>query len=314
MSQFDEFRKFLRRDVPLAMHTRLQLGGPAEFFAEPTSETELLDILKQSRNESVPVRAIGSGTSILPGNEGVSGVVLSLAAPVFCGITVEGNCVTAGAGEKLGRVVTQSVAQGLSGIENLVGIPGTVGGALRGNVGTNSGDLGQWVESVKVVDFNANVFELSRNEVTFGYRTSSLDDVIILSATLVLRQDDVTELAKRLQKIWIVRKTQQPTGERVSGYMFKNPQTGSAARELIERAGRGDAWFGLDVHDPEPIPVTSPLRSMPNVFLSPHIAGVTEEAQPRFFAWMVDELNRWQAGAEPRAVLTDRTLAGRGLT
>ncbi len=244
MSQFDEFRKFLRRDVPLAMHTRLQLGGPAEFFAEPTSEAELIDMLKQSRSEGVPVRVIGSGTSILPGDEGVSGVVLSLAAPAFCEITVEDNRVTAGAGAKLGRVVTQSVAQGLSGIENLVGIPGTVGGALCGNVGTNSGDLGQWVESVRAVDFNANVFQLSRNEITFGYRTSSLDDVIILSVTLALDRDDTVELAKRLQKIWIVRKTQQPTGEQVSGYMFKNPATGNAAQELIERAGLKDARIG----------------------------------------------------------------------
>lgn len=237
MSQFDEFRKFLRRDVPLAMHTRLQLGGPAEFFAEPSSQTELIELLKQSRNEGVPVRVLGGGSNILASEEGVSGVVLSLAAPVFCGIAVEENRVVAGAGAKLGRVVTQSVAQGLSGIENLIGIPGMIGGALRGNVGTNSGDLGQWVESVTVVDFNGNVFVLSRSEITFGYRTSSLDDVAILSVTLQLDRDDPAELAKRLQKIWIVRKTQQPTGEQVSGYMFKNPPAGTSAQELIERAG-----------------------------------------------------------------------------
>jgi phosphoglycerate dehydrogenase-like enzyme len=81
---------------------------------------------------------------------------------------------------------------------------------------------------------------------------------------------------------------------------------------LVERAARGDAWFGLDAHDPEPIRVDSPLRAMPNVFLSPHIAGVTVEAQPRFFALMVDELRRWSEGIEPRAQLTDRVIAGRG--
>jgi phosphoglycerate dehydrogenase-like enzyme len=81
---------------------------------------------------------------------------------------------------------------------------------------------------------------------------------------------------------------------------------------LVERAGRGDAWFGLDAHDPEPIRVDSPLRQMPNVFLSPHIAGVTAEAQPRFFALMVDELRRWANGSEPRAQVTDRVVAGRG--
>jgi phosphoglycerate dehydrogenase-like enzyme len=81
---------------------------------------------------------------------------------------------------------------------------------------------------------------------------------------------------------------------------------------LVARAGHGDAWFGLDAHNPEPIAVDSPLRGMSNVFLSPHIAGVTVEAQPRFFALMVDELERFASGLEPRAQITDRVVAGRG--
>lgn len=83
------------------------------------------------------------------------------------------------------------------------------------------------------------------------------------------------------------------------------------AGALVVRAAKNDAWFGIDAHDPEPIAVDSPLRSMGNVFLSPHIAGVTVEAQPRFFALMVDEIERLVAGLEPRAQLTDRVIAGR---
>jgi len=81
---------------------------------------------------------------------------------------------------------------------------------------------------------------------------------------------------------------------------------------LEEKAARGDAWFGLDAHDPEPIAVDTPLRGMRNVFLSPHIGGMTVEAQPRFFTLMVDELVRYHEGVEPRAQLTDRALEGRG--
>lgn len=83
------------------------------------------------------------------------------------------------------------------------------------------------------------------------------------------------------------------------------------ADALVARAAKNDAWFGIDAHDPEPIAIDSPLRGMPNVFLSPHIAGVTVEAQPRFFALMVDEIERLYAGLEPRAQLTDRVVAGR---
>ena len=244
MAQFDEFLKFVRRDVPLAMHTRLQLGGPAEFFAEPTSQEELIDLLKQSRLENVPVRVLGAGSNILAPEDGISGVVLSLAAPVFCDIAVDGRKVSAGAGAKLGRVVTQSVSQGLAGLEGLVGIPGTVGGALCGNVGTNNGDLGQWVESVTVADFDGSISVLSKNEITFGYRESSLDDAVILSATFQLEQDDPTELARRMQKLWIIRKSQQPSGELVSGYAFKSPRSGPSAAELIEQTGLKGSRIG----------------------------------------------------------------------
>ena len=237
MAQFDEFLKFVRRDVPLAMHTRLQLGGPAEFFAEPTSTAELVALLKQSRVENIPVRILGAGSNILASEEGVSGVVLSLASPVFTEIQIEDRKVMAGAGTKLGQVITQAVSQGLSGIEGLIGIPGTVGGALCVNAGTNNGDLGEWVENVTAIDFDGNISVLSKNEISFGFRTSSLDDVVIVSATLQLEQDDPIELSRRMQKFWIVRKTQQPTGELASACAFKNPRSGTTAQELIEQVG-----------------------------------------------------------------------------
>jgi phosphoglycerate dehydrogenase-like enzyme len=98
--------------------------------------------------------------------------------------------------------------------------------------------------------------------------------------------------------------------------VFINVSRGSVVDvgALIARAQQGDAWFGLDAHDPEPLAVDSPLRGMSNVILSAHIAGVTVEAQPRFFALMVDELERFSAGIEPRAQITDRVVAGRGVS
>lgn len=244
MAQFDEFRSFVRRDVPLTMHTRLQLGGPAEFFAEPTSWNELTDLLQQSRREHVPIRVLGAGSNILVPEDGVSGVVLSLSAPAFHEIAVEGRRIAAGAGARLGRVVTQAVTQGLAGLEGLIGIPGTVGGALCGNAGTNSGDMGQWVESVTVADFDGNISVLSQNDITFEYRSSSLDDVVILSATFLLETDDPIELSRRMQKLWIVRRTQQPGSESASGYAFKNPRSGAVAGDLIEQAGLKGARIG----------------------------------------------------------------------
>lgn len=98
------------------------------------------------------------------------------------------------------------------------------------------------------------------------------------------------------------------------GAVFVNVSRGVVVdvEALVAKARQQDAWFGLDVHDPEPIAVDSPLRGLRNVFLSPHIGGMTVEAQPRFLTLMVDELERYYGGAEPRAQITDRVIAGRG--
>jgi UDP-N-acetylmuramate dehydrogenase len=251
MPLHDLFPQFVRQEIPLSMYTRLQLGGAAEFFAEPENETELTALLKHCRKERIPVHVLGVGSSLLIPEAGVPGVVIILHKPEFCRITVDGLRLTAGAGSQFGQVITQSVSQGLGGIEAFVGMPGSFGGAVCGNTGTiHGGDLGQWVESVRVVNLDGNVVALSKNEITFGYRYSSLDDVVILSATLKLEKDEPKELAKRMRKLWIIRKSQQPAGEAASVWAFKNPESGPSAGELIEQVGlKGTRIGGAVVSD-----------------------------------------------------------------
>jgi UDP-N-acetylmuramate dehydrogenase len=220
------------------MYTRLQLGGKAEFFAEPETENELISLLKHCRQEQTPVHVIGTGANILVPDDGVAGLTIALSRPAFNGITVAGQRITAGAGTKFGQIITQAVVSGLGGIEGLIGIPGTLGGILAGNSGTNAnGDVGQCVESVRIADFAGNVSDIPKRDITFAYRDSSLDSAVILSATLLLDKDDPAELAKRMQKLWIVCKTQQPAGELPSIYPFKNPTSGTSAGDLIDQAG-----------------------------------------------------------------------------
>ena len=218
------------------MHTWMQLGGPAEYFAEPRSTEELVALLKIARAEKLPVRTLGAGSNLLVSDDEVAGLVLRFTAPEFTGIRSEGNLIFAGGGAKLGRVITHSVHAGLGGIEGLIGIPGTVGGALVANAGTNNDDIGQAVKSVKILTEEGEVRELSHNEILFEYRHSSLEETIILSATLQLQEEDPLELSRRLQKLWIFRKTSQPMGHQCTGLVFKNPR-GMIAGELIEKAG-----------------------------------------------------------------------------
>ena len=246
---FADYKKIVRRQVSLAMHTYMQLGGPAEYFAEPRNTEELVSLLKIAQNESIPIRTLGIGSNILVSDDGFPGLVIRLTAPDFGEIRTEGNTVHAGGGAKLGRVITQSVHEGLAGLEHLIGIPGTVGGSVVGNIGSNNDDIGQTIQSVQAVTESGKTIELSRDEIDFGYRESNLDDVIITSVEMRLYENEPFELSKRLQKFWIFRKTTQPMGAQCTGNVFKNPR-GKLASELIEKAGlKGTRIGGAIISD-----------------------------------------------------------------
>src|SRR5437016_1489053 len=145
------FEQIVRCGVPLAPYTWFHLGGPAEYLAEPTSADQLLSLVVRCRDEGVPVRLLGGGSNVLVRDEGVLGMTIRLAAPAFQEIRVDRGHVRAGGGAKLGHVISSAVRDGLSGLETLVGIPGTVGGALHGNAGGRGGDIGQWTAGATVM-------------------------------------------------------------------------------------------------------------------------------------------------------------------
>ena len=251
MDIFTGFENIVRQDEPLRMHTWFQLGGAAEYFAEPGNMDELVALVRRGAENGLHMRVLGRGSNILVRDEGVSGLVIYLSAPAFRGIKVDGHAVVAGGGARLGRVVTTAVNAGLAGLEELVAIPGTLGGALHGNAGAQGGDIGQWVASATVVTHAGEVVERDRDEMVFAYRKSSLDELAIVTARLELDEEDPKELAKRLQKHWIVRKANQPMGHQCAGCIFKNPQVGGiGAGELIDKSGlKGTRVGGAVVSD-----------------------------------------------------------------
>jgi len=236
MSWLSGFEKIVRQNEPLAMHTWFQLGGAAEYFAEPTNTDQLVALLARCGDEQVPVRLLGGGSNILVRDEGVPGMVVRLSEPAFVEIKTDGKSLIAAGGAPLGRVVTTAVREGLAGLETLIGIPGTVGGALHGNAGTHGGDIGQWAVQATAITSTGEIVERTRDDMAFGYRESSLDELAIVEATLQLEEDDPAELAQRMQKNWIIKKQSQPMGHQCAGCVFKNPR-GASAAELIEDAG-----------------------------------------------------------------------------
>jgi UDP-N-acetylmuramate dehydrogenase len=237
------FEHIGRESEPLAPLTWFRLGGPAEYFAEPTSIDELAGLVKRCHEEGTPLRVLGGGSNVLVRDEGVAGLVLSLTAAAFSEIEVNAAIVSAGCGAKLGHVVSSAVREGLSGLEPLVGIPGTIGGALHGNSGSVGADIGQWTYSATVMTRSGEVVSHPRDELRFSYRQSSLDEPVILKAEFALEEDDPQELTKRMQKTWIVKRAAQPQGNLNAGCIFKDVG-GLNAAQLIEQAGLKSARTG----------------------------------------------------------------------
>jgi UDP-N-acetylmuramate dehydrogenase len=212
------------------------LGGAAEFFAEPTSVAELVQLVQQSRQDGIAVRMLGGGSNVLVREAGVSGLVIHLSAAAFSQVTVDRDAVKAGAAAKLGHVISMSVGAGLAGLEQLVGIPGTLGGALRGNASTQKGYVGQWCSSVIVLTYEGEIETRGRDKLRFSHQQSNIDDLAILEAEFQLEREGAEELTKRLQKQWILKKAHEPMMGECCGCIFRDPM-GDSAASTIEAAG-----------------------------------------------------------------------------
>src|SRR5260370_9837486 len=181
MSDLDEFAEIVKRDEPLAPFTHLKLGGPAEVLAQPRSRDELSALVKHCFQERVPLRVLGSGCNLLVRDEGVKGAVLRLSEPAFTQVMIDGKRARAGTGAAVSALISETARHGLAGLETLVGIPGTVGGAVRTNAGNRAGEIGQFVRQVQAMDSRGVAQVRERDELQFADHASNLDDPVLLA-------------------------------------------------------------------------------------------------------------------------------------
>lgn len=232
----DAFSEIIKRNEPLAPYTYLKLGGPAEMLAQPRSRAELASLVQAAFQERIPMRVLGSGCNMLVRDEGVSGLVLRLSEPEFCQVRVEADRVRAGTGAPVSALISQAARNNLAGLETLIGIPGTVGGALRTNAGDRSENIGQFVRMVEVMDSAGQTQVRERDELQFADHSTNLDDPVLLTVEFGLQRDSADAIVKRMRRSWILRKAAQPLSLQSAGQIFKNPR-GLSATGLIERAG-----------------------------------------------------------------------------
>lgn len=236
MSIFSGLEQIVETNYPLAKHTWYGLGGPADFFIRPKTTEQLQQVVQRCNENRIPIYVLGLGSNVLVSDQGLRAAVIKLEADQFTRIQFEGQQVTAWAGAELAKLVLTCVQKGLSGLEALTGIPGSVGGAIKMNAGGNFGDIGAAVDTVSLMDAQGSIFEKSKPELIFDYRKTNITAKFILNAQMKLTPAEPEQIMRTVKEIWIYKKNNQPLNTKNSGCIFKNPR-GASAGALIDKAG-----------------------------------------------------------------------------
>lgn len=234
----ESFRGKVARNEPMSGHTTYRIGGPARFVVTVETLDALSRVLRECARLGLPWVPVGQGSNLLVADEGYDGVVVLLSGD-FRRWSFDENALrfTVGAGVTLARLVQEAYHLALSGFEFAVGIPGTVGGALRMNAGTREDWIGSRVVSVTTFSLKGGLRRYHGDEIAWQYRRSSLpNDEVVVECELACQRGMAGRIQQRMEEALRRRKQRQPLGMPSCGSVFRNPQDGSAG-DLIEQAG-----------------------------------------------------------------------------
>lgn len=247
-----EFGAIVKLDEPLSAHTTFRIGGPALAYVTPRAAEEVAAVLKWCLSNGVEHSVIGGGSNLLCDSRGYDGVVIALTDEAFTSVETAGDTVVAGGGAQLRSVVAQSLEAGYTSLGFLGGIPGTLGGAVAMNAGTRNEWIDSFVGSVKGVELSTGEpFRKTHDEISWGYRYSSLrDNILITSVTFArLEKGDVETTRQAMRSALERRKETQPLNLPNAGSIFANPE-GHSSGALIEACGlKGFSLGGAQVSE-----------------------------------------------------------------
>jgi UDP-N-acetylmuramate dehydrogenase len=228
-------RGTLRQNVSLAPLAWFRVGGPAERLFQPANVEDLAAFLAATPDD-VPVLPMGVASNMLVRDGGIAGVVVRFGGPL-AKVEIEGTTLIASAGALDQRVAQEAQRAGLAGIAFMIGIPGTIGGAVRMNAGAFGGETRDRLVWAEALDRRGRLHRLSNAELGFSYRHSDLpEDWIVVRAAFALEPGDPAAIKARMEAIKAEREAAQPLRVATGGSTFKNPP-GQRAWQLIDQAG-----------------------------------------------------------------------------
>ena len=221
----------------MSKHTSFKIGGQAEYYIKIKKIEELQELLEISKKHKIPLTVIGNGTNILVKDDGIKGIVAKINIKNI-EISEENAIVTVGAGNTLAEIAQVLKNSDMSGFEELSGIPGTIGGAIRMNAGAHGKEIKDVIISATAIDYNGNIREFTKEEMQFEYRNSifSKEKDIILSAKLQLEQGNREEISTKMQEYADWRKEKKPLEYPNAGSTFKRGE-GFITAALIDQCG-----------------------------------------------------------------------------
>jgi len=242
-----EIRGEIRYKEFLGFHTSLRIGGPADIFIVPQDIDDIRHALTFAEREQLPVAIIGGGNNLLVKDHGIRGVVLKLQGSLGR-VEFHGEEAVASAGVGLSALIREAAALGLGGIECLVGIPATIGGALAMNAGAHDGSISDFVSAVYFLHPDGTLGELKIEAGAFPYRTFDFPTgAVLIGCRLRLHRRPRAEIQKDIKQRLKQKKATQPLALASVGCVWKNPASDSAAR-LIEKAGlKGKRINGAEI-------------------------------------------------------------------
>ena len=208
-------------EEPLSHHTTFRIGGAAQYFVFISSKKALDKVIKVIAKRKMQYFVIGAGTNLLVADQGFRGVILKLGG-AFKRMTMRNGHCACGSGMLIDDLLDQAAEKGYGGLEFMAGIPGTLGGAVKGNAGAFGGSISDHIESVELIDESGELCRRSKEELGFSYRASRITDTeIITSVNLVMKKQQRTITRRRIKKNLMLRKTKHPSGYS-AGSFFKN--------------------------------------------------------------------------------------------